>query len=151
TKFILKLFGTGIMLPDLKSYVKTNNIENIYFEGTIEPQNIYEAYKQVDIIINPRIKSKLTDTVTPLKPLEAMAYEKLVIGSNVKGIQELINHNQNGLLFKADNFDSLHNLLLDVRENYPRGFYSEIICTASKFVNTKKSWRTNALKYKKIY
>lgn len=73
-RFILKIFGQGIMLPELMDLLKDYDIKNVFFKGSITPSNILNAYNEVDIIINPRTRSKLTDTVTPLKPLEAMAY-----------------------------------------------------------------------------
>ncbi len=50
----------------------------------------------------PRKRSRLTDLVTPLKPLEAMAQGKLVAASNVGGHRELIVDGVTGALFAPD-------------------------------------------------
>jgi hypothetical protein len=47
----------------------------------------------------PRKKSRLTDLVTPLKPLEAMAQGKLVAASDVGGHRELMTDGVTGTLF----------------------------------------------------
>src|ERR1700709_710364 len=46
---------------------------------------------------------RLTELVTPLKPLEAMASGRLLVASDVGGHRELIRHGETGLLFKAGN------------------------------------------------
>ena len=62
---------------------------------------ISEVYSTIDVVINPRISNYLTNSVTPLKPLEAMAYKKLVLASDVGGMKELIEHNKTGYIFKS--------------------------------------------------
>ena len=150
-RFILKIFGQGIMLPELMDLLKDYDIKNVFFKGSITPSNILNAYNEVDIIINPRTRSKLTDTVTPLKPLEAMAYQKLVIASDVGGMKELISDKETGLLFEADDKESLFNLLEFIVNDYPNELTSSIIEKATDFVNNNRNWILNAKKYKKNY
>ena len=49
----------------------------------------------------PRKAMRLTELVTPLKPLEAMAQRKLVAASDVGGHRELIEDGVTGTLFPA--------------------------------------------------
>ena len=58
-------------------------------------------YALIDILAYPRKKMRLTELVTPLKPLEAMAQRKLVVASNVGGHRELIEDGVTGTLFPA--------------------------------------------------
>ena len=58
-------------------------------------------YGLIDILAYPRKKMRLTELVTPLKPLEAMAQRKLVVASNVGGHRELIEDGVTGTLFPA--------------------------------------------------
>jgi glycogen(starch) synthase len=102
----------------------------------------------IDVIVNPRIKSKITDTVTPLKPLEAMAYSKLVIASDVGGMKELIEHNKTGLLFKADDLTELEKCVSNV---ILKGVPTKIVSDAKDYVKKNKSWLQNAQKYKTYY
>jgi glycosyltransferase involved in cell wall biosynthesis len=43
---------------------------------------------------------RLTELVTPLKPLEAMAQGRLLVASDVGGHRELISRHETGLLFQ---------------------------------------------------
>jgi glycogen(starch) synthase len=58
-------------------------------------------YGLIDILAYPRKAMRLTELVTPLKPLEAMAQGKLVVASNVGGHRELIEDGVTGTLFPA--------------------------------------------------
>ena len=58
-------------------------------------------YGLIDILAYPRKAMRLTELVTPLKPLEAMAQRKLVVASNVGGHRELIEDGVTGTLFPA--------------------------------------------------
>src|SRR5690606_33073663 len=71
----LLIYGNGIEADRIKQLCEGQN--DIIFYGSINPDAIGKAFDSIDVIVNPRIKNKLTDTVTPLNPLEAMAYEKI--------------------------------------------------------------------------
>ena len=79
-----------------------------------------------------------------------LRYEKLVIGSDVGGIKELISHNENGFLFKAGDKKSLVETMINVvklGDKQKELFKSKGL----NYVNTEKSWITNAIKYQNIY
>ena len=146
--FSVRIYGDGVFLEPLKELVKVLGLKNFFFLGKLKPEEISEAYKSIDVIVNPRLKSKISDTVTPLKPLEAMAYKKLVITSNVGGMRELIDDKVNGLLFDSDNLISLKKILSQVIEN---GIDNEIVENGFRHVINNKSWKQNAKEYLKIY
>ena len=142
----LLIFGDGIELEKLKKLANGNN--NIEFKGIVSSDEISKAYDQVDVIINPRIKSYLTDTVTPLKPLEAMAYKKLVLVSNVGGMKELVKNEFNGIIFKSDSYKEIKNIIQEVIN---RNDLNKIIENGYRYIKEKRSWKVNAKKYYKIY
>jgi len=146
----LLIFGAGSQKGELEKILDTQNITNVFFKGEVSSDEVYKAYNQIDVIVNPRISNKITNDVTPLKPLEAMAYKKLVIASDVGGMKEIITHNYNGLLFKAEDKEDLLKKICEVCDN---GLlhYNYLIDNASEFIKTEKSWSTNAIKYKDIY
>ena len=92
---------------------------------------------------------RLTECVTPLKPLEAMAMGKVVIGSNVGGIKELITHNQNGLLFEAGNIESLCTLIIEL--NKYNKVFNEIAGNAEETVRKKFMWHSAVRRYLPVY
>ena len=144
----LLIYGSGIESKSIKKLA--SEVKGVEFYGSVNPNEIYQAFSLIDVIVNPRYKNKLTDSVTPLKPLEAMAYEKLVIGSDVGGIKELITHNENGFLFKAGDKKSLVATMINViKLDFRR---QEIFKSKGlSYVINEKSWLTNANKYQNIY
>lgn len=142
------IYGEGSYLEELKSFTESLGTKQIIFHGNIDSSKINMAFDNIDVIVNPRIRSKITDTVTPLKPLEAMAYQKLVIASDVGGMKELIENKATGILFEHDNIYSLERTLKQIIED---GINHQIVQNALNYVRENKSWESNAYSYKKIY
>lgn len=148
--FKLIIYGKGDEEEKIKKLINQYKGENnIEFRGSIPPENVVEAYAEIDVIVNPRIENEVTNSVTPLKPLEAMAYEKLFVGSDVGGILEIVNKDT-GIVFKAgDKIDFKKNIKhvanMSIAEN------ETIIKNALNYVEKNKSWKQNAIKYKDIY
>jgi len=142
----LLIFGDGIELEKLKKLANGNN--NIEFKGKVSSDEISKAYDQVGVIINPRKKSYLTDTVTPLKPLEAMAYRKLVLVSDVGGMKELVKNEFNGIVFKSDSYKEIKNVIQEVIN---RNDLDKIIENGYRYIKEERSWKVNVKKYFLIY
>jgi glycosyltransferase involved in cell wall biosynthesis len=142
----LLIFGDGIELEKLKKLANGNN--NIEFKGKVSSDEISKAYNQVDVIINPRVKSYLTDTVTPIKPLEAMAYKKLVLASDVGGMKELVKNDFNGIIFQSDSYKEIKNIIQEVIN---RSDLNKIIENGYRYIKEERCWKLNAKKYYLIY
>ena len=64
--------------------------------GRVPHHEVERYYALAQIMAYPRKQSRLTDLVTPLKPLEAMAQDKIVAASAVGGHRELIRDGKTG-------------------------------------------------------
>lgn len=103
----LKLFGKGVFQAKLNEIIKELELTNVIMMGEVNPMEIGKAYEEIDVIVNPRVKSKLSDMVTPLKPLEALAYKKLLLISDVGGMKQLVSKENIAFSFVADDKESL--------------------------------------------
>jgi glycosyltransferase involved in cell wall biosynthesis len=92
---------------------------------------------------------RLTELVTPLKPLEAMAQRKLVVASNVGGHRELIEDGVTGTLFTAGNPAALAEALDDLFAN--RGKWEQRRDVARQFVERDRNWSSNISRYIPVY
>lgn len=81
--------------------------DKIIHPGKVPHSEVRSLYSIVDILAYPRDSQRITELVTPLKPLEAMAMEKAVIGSSVGGLTELIDDGRTGLIHQAENAQDL--------------------------------------------
>src|SRR4029079_9382839 len=93
--------------------------------------------------------SRLTDLVTPLKPLEAMASEKVVLASDVGGHRELIRGGETGFLFPAGNQHLLAKSIVDVLKSRRR--WTKVRKAARRFVETERTWTDSVSRYAPVY
>ena len=99
----LLLVGGGPCEAALRAQAAASSAAHaVHFVGRVSHDEVERYYALTDIMAYPRKASRLTDLVTPLKPLEAMAQGKLVAASNVGGHRELITDGVTGTLFAPD-------------------------------------------------
>ncbi len=72
------------------------------FAGRVPHHEVREFYSLIDVFLCPRRRMRLTELVTPLKPLEAMAMAKPVLASDVGGLRELVRDGETGILFPPE-------------------------------------------------
>jgi glycosyltransferase involved in cell wall biosynthesis len=91
----------------------------------------------------------LTELVTPLKPLEAMAMRKALVASDIGGHRELVQHDVTGLLFPAADLAALVRTLCSLVCNpEAREKLSE---TAFRWVRSNHTWFNTTAPYRTIY
>ncbi|HVI09888.1 MAG TPA: glycosyltransferase [Candidatus Binatia bacterium] len=112
-------------------------------------EEIGRYYSVVDIAVYPRRSIRLTELVTPLKPLEAMALNKAVLASSVGGIRELVGHERTGLLFQPEDENDFaaqaERLLASPSLRRTLGE------NGREFVARERSWEMLAQQYERIY
>ena len=122
---------------------------NIHFVGRVPHDQVDQYYSLIDILAYPRKKMRLTDLVTPLKPLEAMAQRRLVAASDVGGHRELIEDGVTGTLFPPDNPAAIAHALAKLLEQ-PE-IWDERRDVARKFVEKDRNWSSNISRYEPVY
>ena len=146
----LLLVGGGPMEAALKAQAAASPAAaHIHFVGRVPHTEVERYYSLIDILAYPRKKMRLTDLVTPLKPLEAMAQGKLVAASSVGGHRELIEDGVTGTLFAPDDPAAIADALAKLLEN--RVMWPERRRTARIFVETHRNWSSNILRYEPVY
>ena len=146
----LLLVGGGPMETVLKTQAAASPAaRQIHFVGRVPHDQVERYYSLIDILAYPRKKMRLTDLVTPLKPLEAMAQGKLVAASDVGGHRELIEDGQTGTLFAPDSPSAIADALSKLLDN--RSMWAERRRIARIFVETHRNWSSNILRYEPVY
>ena len=119
------------------------------FAGRVPHEEIGHYYDLAEILVFPRVSRRLTELVTPLKPLEAMAQERIVAASNVGGHRELIIDRETGYLFPPDDPEQLAEgvlAALDDEASWPR-----IRRDAVRFIDSERCWTHSVARYKEVY
>jgi PEP-CTERM/exosortase A-associated glycosyltransferase len=123
--------------------------DKIIFTGRVPHGEVQRYYDLVDVLVYPRLPMRLTELVTPLKPLEAMAQGRLVLASDVGGHRELIRDGETGFLFPAGNAAQLADAverLLASRSRWPA-----VRAAARQFVEQERQWRSSVARYEAVY
>lgn len=81
--------------------------DRISFAGYLQGDNLVHVVKRATALILP---SEWYENA-PMSLLEAFAYGKPVVGANIGGIPELIEHGKNGFLFTSGNSEDLFDKL----------------------------------------
>lgn len=146
----LLLVGGGEMEGSLRTQVHTLGIEkHVVMPGWVPQEQTLSLYPFLDVLAFPRHSTALTERVTPLKPIEAMAMGKVVIASNVGGHRELIRHEDTGLLFEAGNAVALASELARVIDS-PQ-LRARLEQGGLQWVIQKRSWGKTTENYREVY
>jgi glycosyltransferase involved in cell wall biosynthesis len=89
--------------------IKTNAQEfsdRVIHINPLPHSQLYPIIKKSYFVVLPSREDNFPNTC-----LEAMAHKKLVIGTRGTSLEQMINHEENGLLFDKDNADDLLNTI----------------------------------------
>jgi len=146
----LLLVGGGVQEANLKAQAKELGLESrVVFTGRVPHDQVDRYYGLVDLLLYPRLHMRLTDLVTPLKPLEAMAQGKLVLASDVGGHQELIQDGHNGRLFRAGSSAALAAAVKEMLEQQEA--WEPMREAGRRYVEQERNWRVSVERYRKVY
>jgi PEP-CTERM/exosortase A-associated glycosyltransferase len=123
--------------------------DSVVFAGRVAHQEIQRYYDLTELLVFPRLSMRLTELVTPLKPLEAMAQERIVVASNVGGHRELIRDRDTGYLFPPDQPQHLAEGVLAALQD--SASWPSIRARALQYVETERSWAHSVARYAEVY
>ena len=146
----LLLVGGGPMEEALRARAAASSAaDGIVFTGRVPHSEVERYYSLIDVLAYPRKRSRLTDLVTPLKPLEAMAQRRVVAASDVGGHRELIEDGRTGVLFPPDDPGGCAHALADLLDR--RGDWDAIRERAAAHVAAHHDWAHNIDRYQAVY
>lgn len=146
----LLLVGGGQQEAKLKSLARNLDVfDKVIFTGRVPHSQVMEYYNLIDVLVYPRKKIRLTDLVTPLKPLEAMAQGRLLAASDVGGHKELIEDGSTGVLFSSGDSQALSSKVLSLLSSSEK--WALLRTQARSFVETERNWKKSVDRYKNIY
>ena len=146
----LLIVGDGEEMPAVREAVRELKAEEfIQILGRVPHDDIARYYSVVDVLVYPRHSIRLTELVTPLKPLEAMALGKAILGSDVGGIRELVQPEKTGVLYRADNVEDF--CMQAQRLLSQTSLQRKLGEGAREFILSEKDWKVLARLYLDVY
>lgn len=117
--------------------------------GSVPHEEVGDWYGLLDYVVLPRPSLRVTELVTPLKPLEAMAAGRVVLASDIGGHREIIEDGHNGFLFDRNEPAAFHGRLQALAADPTAR--ERLQTTARHWVETERDWRRLVAGYAGIY
>lgn len=144
------LVGGGPQEQALKAQAQQLGIaDKVVFTGRVPHAEVQRYYDLVDVLAYPRHPMRLTELVTPLKPLEAMAQQRIFVASDVGGHKELVRHGETGILFKAGDALALGDAILKLLDSAE--YWPALRAAGRRFVEEERNWSNSVARYRGIY
>ncbi len=146
----LLLVGGGPQEANLKAQVAASGQDDaVVFTGRVPHDQVQRYYDLVDVLVYPRHPMRLTDLVTPLKPLEAMAQRRLLVASDVGGHKELIEDGVTGRLFRAGDRKAFADVVAELFAQ--RGAWEDYRRAGRVFVEKERNWMASVERYRPVF
>ncbi|MDI3242489.1 glycosyltransferase family 4 protein [Arthrobacter sp. AL08] len=104
----LLIVGDGASMPSLVEQAQQSGFgPRILFTGRVSRDEAIRYHQSLDVFVVPRKDLEVTRSVTPLKPVEALACGRPVVASRLPALEEIVRDQVNGLLVSAESPESL--------------------------------------------
>ncbi len=144
------LVGGGPQDAALKAHSQRLGVaDKVVFTGRVPHTEVHRYYDLLDVLVYPRYSMRLTELVTPLKPLEAMAQGRLLVASDVGGHKELIRNGETGMLFNAGNAEALTQTVVDLLAN--QSSWAAMRAAGRRFAEENRNWTASVANYRSVY
>jgi len=117
--------------------------------GSVPHDSVGEFYAAADIVAYPRLSTRATELVTPLKPLEAMAMAKAIVASDVGGLREMLTDGETACLVPPGSVAALADGLADLLDDESQRL--RLGQTARSVTCERLDWRMVVKRYTDVY
>ena len=101
-KLKLLIVGDGVSRPALELQARESGFgDRIIFTGRVPREQAARYHQSLDIFVVPRKDLEVTRSVTPLKPVEALACGRPVVASRLPALEEIVKEGLSGSLVQA--------------------------------------------------
>ena len=123
--------------------------EGVTVRPAVPHESVADFYAAADVVVYPRLSTRVTELVTPLKPLEAMAMAKAIVASDVGGLREILTDRTTARLVPPGSAETLAGAIVELLEDdSERRRLGE---AARRTVSRGSTWRQVVKRYMKVY
>ena len=141
----LLIAGDGVCRPQLEKQVQDLNIRDaVEFTGMLEETALPAFINSMDIYVHATLGETMSTAI-----MQVMACRKAIVASNVLGVDNMIKHNENGLLVPAKNAEALCAAILKLINNAELA--DTLADNAYNFAKNNYSNKTMLEGYNKIF
>lgn len=121
----------------------------VHFAGRVPHQRVAQYYSLIDVLVYARHSIRLTETVTPLKPLEAMAMRRMFVASDVGGHLEVVPIGFRDRLFRAGDAHDLARVVAGLLAD--RSAWARSADAGRRYVENERTWQQSVHAYERVY
>ena len=108
--FELHVYGDGRLKRFLQESIALHfTDEEVIYHGWIKGKDKINALSAADVVVLPSHREGFPNAL-----LEAMAYQKVVLASDIGVVPEIISHKKNGLMFKSGSAHDLMDKMIEL-------------------------------------
>ncbi|KUM36619.1 glycosyltransferase WbuB [Arthrobacter sp. EpRS71] len=150
SKLRLVVVGDGTAAPALRHQAKLLCVsDKVIFTGRVSAEKARLYHQALDVFVVPRKDLSVTQQVTPLKPVEALACARPVVASRLDALSEIVHDGINGRLASPGDPEDLANVLHELLED--EGMRLRLGAAGRQGVLATRTWEANALAYGRAY
>ncbi len=144
------IVGGGRDLERLRAEAEALGLADaVICTGEVPHDDVDRYYALIDVVVIPRIRSRVTELVTPLKPYEAMAKGKALVVSDVAALREVVDEGKTGLVCRADDVDDLSRVCkVLIGDTEVRQKLGE---RGREWVQCERTWQAVVGRYEAVY
>jgi glycosyltransferase involved in cell wall biosynthesis len=149
-KLKLVVVGDGTAAPALQNQVKRLGLaERVIFTGRVPAGQARLYHQALDIFVVPRKDMTVTRSVTPLKPVEALASARPVVASRLDALCEIVHDGVNGRVVDPSDPTGLAGVLSELLED--ESLRQRLGVAGRQDVLSRRTWKANAAAYAQAY
>lgn len=142
--------GDGIRRKPLIKKVEDEGLTDLVdMPGRVPHRQVVDYYKQMDVVIYPRVSTGTTEAITPLKPFEALALAKPVIVSDVAPLCEIVGSNERGLIFENGSVTDLVRKIQQLMHDPELG--EKLAVAGRQWVVENRNWENVVRTFTDVY
>lgn len=140
----LLIVGDGAVLPALRLEAQRSGFaDRVIFTGRVSRSQAALYHQALDVFVVPRKDLDVTRSVTPLKPVEAMASARPVVASDLPALAEIVEDRATGFLVPAGNPQALASAVRELLSDQPLA--AELGAAGRERVLRERTWAANAV------
>lgn len=141
--------GDGVSHPALSSLVYDLGLQDhVSLPGRVAREDSHMWYQALDLFAVPRKKTLVCETITPIKPIEAMSNGTPVVASDLPPLRELVVDAGAGMAFEPENAEAMAKAIEELMTD-SKAYET---CAAAAIRNAADhTWDANMDRYTALY
>jgi glycosyltransferase involved in cell wall biosynthesis len=144
------IVGDGRRREQLEETARAAGVRSaVVFTGAVPHEDVAAYYATLDAFVVPRREDRASNSVTPLKPYEALAMARPLVVAALPALLEIAAPEARGLSFRAGDAAHLADQLERLMDDPALG--ARLGAAGRQWVTAERSWAANGARLREVY